>query len=755
MKIRYLLGGAALAFASTAILPAYAAVETVVVTAERRSTDLQKTAVAATVMTEQDLRDHEVKGVDDLEFSTPSLTVGSNGQSTQINIRGIGKEDNSGTATSAVAIYRDGIGVISGFATNEPYYDINTVEVLRGPQGTFAGENAAGGAIFINTRDPDPSGGYNGYIEAGYANYSQFTAQGAINLPLGDTFAARVAFDHVDRDSFFTVWFDPAMTIPNPQDVGARDYNSVRVGLLWQPNEQFQAKVKFDYNNLDNHGYAFGVVNGWPNPGSDGFGLCPCAANISTDPFVVGNNATDNYAVDKNARGALDMRYTFDNGLTLRSLSGAQWLQTYIKNDDDGSAFVDRRQHINATFKIYSEELTLLSPQEDRFNWILGLYYKKETLHFPIDDGFYLFDNTHYNAFGLPAVFFGGPVVPATEIVLTWKTPRTTKAAFGQATYNVTDDFKVQLGLRYQSYINTEASDLSLPVFGIFLPTYFGEVNGRGPGKDGYSEDVATGKLALNWQVDEQNFLYAFVASGSTTGGVSVVIGNPNFTNQYTWDYEAGWKSELFDGQLLTQIGAFYTAIDNYQAFFVDGTTGLGTFQNLDGISKLYGLEATAQAAIGDFSADAGLSLIHSELGDGLLLKACQVGAPPPQTASTAGHRQPYTPNYTIHVGAQYAFQLGNEQTLTPRVDYAYTGDQTMDPLDDVNCLGEHISRTPAHGLANAKITYANGPWSVDAYVTNLTDEVYIEAHGGPGYNAYPNEPRRYGFRVHYNFGEE
>jgi outer membrane receptor protein involved in Fe transport len=123
---------------------AAADVETVVVTAERRSENLQRAPVSASVLTQEDLDAHDVHGVDDLEFSTPSLTVGSNGQSTQINIRGIGKEDNSGTATSAVAIYRDGLGTISGFATGEPYYDIATVEVLRGPQGTFSGENAAG-----------------------------------------------------------------------------------------------------------------------------------------------------------------------------------------------------------------------------------------------------------------------------------------------------------------------------------------------------------------------------------------------------------------------------------------------------------------------------------------------------------------------------------------------------------------------------------------------------------------------------------
>lgn len=711
-------------------------VETVVVTAERRNEKLQSAAVAATVMTADDLKKHEVKGVDDLEFSTPSLAIAHNGQSNQINIRGIGKEDNSGNATSAVAIYRDGIGTISGFATDEPYYDISTVEVLRGPQGTFSGENAAGGAIFINTRDPDPAGGYGGYIEGGYGNYNEFDAQGAINLPIvSDTLALRVAFNHVNRDSFFTVWFDPAMTKRNPQPVGARDYNSVRVGILWQPLDELQIKAKIDYNNLDNHGYAFSVVPGWPIPGSDFFGGGPYAANISSDPFVIGNNSTDNYAVDESLRGALDIRYTLPNGFVFRTLTGDQWLRTYIRNDDDGSAFVDRRQHINATFKIFSEEVTLASPETDRFNWILGGYYKKEILDFPPNDGFVLLDGTHYP-------FLGPGLIP--EIVLLWHTPRTTQAVFGQAQYNITDRLKLQVGLRYQHFIVTERSDLSLfpgTIFELVLPTDIGDPTARG-GKGGYNEDTVTGKIALNYQMTDEHYLYAFVATGSTTGGVNVVIGDTNYKNQQTTDIEAGWKASWLDGQLLTQAGGFYDFIGNYQGFAtVDGFT---EFTNLNGISTLYGLELSAQAVFDNLSLDGSLSLIHSALGSGII-------GSPAGPLNTDGKRQPFTPEITFHAGAQYAYQFGDGTSLTPRIDVAYTGGQTTTPVDTV-FDGVHLDRVPPHTILNLKLTYGTEKWNGEFFVTNVTDEIYIEAHGGPGYNAYPNEPRRIGFRLHYNF---
>jgi len=707
-------------------------VELVVVTAERRPENLQSAAVAATVLTADDLKRHDVHGVDDLEFSTPSLAIAHNGQSNQINIRGIGKEDNSGNATSAVAIYRDGIGTISGFATDEPYYDVATVEVLRGPQGTFSGENAAGGAIFINTRDPDPHGGYTGYVEAGYGNYNEFEAQGAINIPLLDSLAVRVAFNHVNRDSFFTVWFDPAMTIRNPQHVGARDYNSVRVGVLWEPIDDLQVKLKVDYNNLDNHGYAFGIVNGWPSPGGGFFGG-PFAANISNDPFVVGNNSTDNYAVDESLRGALDIHYTLPNGWTFRTLSGLQWLRTYIRNDDDGSAFVDRRQHINATFKIFSQELSLASPESDRFNWIAGGFYKKEILVFPPNDGFVLLDATHY----IPGV-----LVP--EIVLLWRTPRTTEAVFGQAQYNITDAFKLQVGLRYQHFITTERADLSLlpTFFPIIFPTDIGDPTARG-GKGGYNEDTLTGKIALNYQLNDRHFLYGFVATGSTTGGVNVVFGFPNYRNQKTTDIEAGWKAQWLDGQILTQIGGFYDIIDRYQGFATK--LGLASFTNLDGTSHVYGAEFSAQGVFDELSVDMGLSLIHSELGSG------EIADPNGDPLNTAGKRQPFTPEITFHAGAQYAFSLGDGTSLTPRIDVAYTSGQTTTPVDFFNIDGVPLDRVPPHTLLNLKLTYGTEKWNAELFMTNVTDEIYIEAHGGPGYNAYPNEPRRFGIRLHYN----
>src|SRR5258708_14669911 len=158
--------------------------EQIVVTAERRSTDLQLSAIAATVLTGEELTKLNVNTVDSLMFNTPSLTVQSSGENALINIRGIGKSDGGAQDSSGVLIYRDGVSTTpNGLISDEPYYDIASIEVLRGPQGTFAGQNATGGAIFINEANPTLAK-FGGCVEVQIGNYTDVRVRGALNIPL-------------------------------------------------------------------------------------------------------------------------------------------------------------------------------------------------------------------------------------------------------------------------------------------------------------------------------------------------------------------------------------------------------------------------------------------------------------------------------------------------------------------------------------------------------------------------------------------
>src|SRR5690606_35742671 len=130
----------------------------VVVTAERRTTNLQQTPIAASVFSGEQLEDKGVTIIETLQFSMPSVTVQNSGQGNSFNIRGIGKTENSSSIGVGVITYRDGVASFPAYLQNEPFYDIASLELLRGPQGTFAGQNATGGAVFITQRNPDLSG---------------------------------------------------------------------------------------------------------------------------------------------------------------------------------------------------------------------------------------------------------------------------------------------------------------------------------------------------------------------------------------------------------------------------------------------------------------------------------------------------------------------------------------------------------------------------------------------------------------------
>ena len=718
--------------AGAAEAPTGRQLEVIIVTAEKREENLQDTAVAAMAFNADTLTRNAIDDIDDLEFATPSLTIATAGQSNQMNLRGIGKFDSGGTSTSAVATYRDGVGTVSGFFNQEPYYDIETVEVLRGPQGTYVGENAAGGAIFVNTRDPVIGGGYDGFIQAGYGDYDAMELTGAVNIPLGDAWAMRIAGNHVSRDSFFDVYVDPAATIRNSADPGEIDYNSVRLGIAYKPSDPLELLLKVDYNALDHGGHVYGNVPGFPSPIGPLTGR-PYGNLDDDDLYTVGNNFTGVLARDKMARGIFEVNYDFAGGSALHWITGAQYINTHIRNDDDGSVDADIRQHIRPVFRVYTTEATYLSPEDQSIRWLGGLFYRREDLEFPTDDGFMIFTGT-------------GPDTPGVlGLSIEWDTPRVTEAVYGQVAFDLTSSLEVQAGLRYQHYKSWQEADLKLGGAPFLLRD------------DSYSESTLNYKVALNWQATEDHYFYAFVATGNTTGGSSVVAGVRSFDNQQSTDYEIGWKGALFDGQLITQVGAFYTIIEDYQASFAaviqQGPPLVlsSTFQNLDGDTETTGVEFQAQSQFGNLGLDLTAAYIDSELGDDLIFDVTLS-----RLIETGGLQIPWCPEYTFNIGAQYDFNLGNNMVLTPRVTYSWIDDQTVTATDRV-VNGVEIDRIFEHEIVNLQVNLTSGAWRAQLYMTNADEEEYIQAHSGsPAHpDAYANEPRRYGLRVTYDFGAE
>ncbi len=682
----------------------------VVVTAERRTSNLQTTAVAASVLSGEELQNKGVTNIETLQFSVPSVTVQNSGQGNSFNIRGIGKTENSSSVGVGVITYRDGVAVFPAYFQNEPFFDIQSLEVLRGPQGTFAGQNATGGAVFITERNPDMNG-FGGYVTGQYGNYNDIRIQGAVNIPLGEGLAARIAANHETRDSFYDVIGTPTRGRP-----GVLDTKSVRGSLLWQPNDRLRVLLKSDYTFHDMGGY----------PTSPTFSTLPLHTIATNGPYA---------ATDETSRTVLNASYQFGNGITLRSITGAQYGTTYIRADSDGTATLPFSFYDEVEQRLLSQELTLVSPDTGRLTWILGAYYQDDLITFPPGQ----FVTTQYVAPTLPILY---------DTLLEGDNPKTTAAVFGQVTYDLTDALELQVGARYtQSTVENHAR-LAAPLLGLALTQ-----------NDRDEETAGTGKIALNWTLDEDNFLYAFVARGHKAGGLNgpnlAFVPPKAFEGEDVTDFEAGWKATLFDGHVRTQLGAYYNIYQNFQITIGDPTNASFTsVLNVTDDTIIYGLEASAQGRFGPLAFDAGLSVSHSELGTFFAADPrrartglCDQNTGPASgnCVNVEGNAQSFAPELTVSGGVEYAFNLG-AGTLTPRIDYSHIGESFVSIFANA-ALGDRLEE---RDIVNAQLTYEQDDWKLQAYSTNLGDLDYIASVKGG--QRYAGAPRQYGVRLTRNF---
>ena len=710
----------------------------VVVTAERRTQNIQSTSIAMTALSTAALVDKGVRDQTDLQFAAPSLSMTQVGFTENVNIRGIGINLQSPVVVSGVALYRDGLFYPGNIMADEPYYDVADVEILRGPQGTFVGQNSTGGAILVTSKSPTLDGTH-ADIELQTGNYQEVQVRGAVNLPLSDTWGARVAFNHESRNSFFD---NQGSRLVQP---GKVDQTNLRFGLLFAPNENFSALWKSEYNTNSTDGYPQR-----PIPGTVYAGLAPA------NPWVLNYDRTDLRNDERSVRTGLEVKYRLPDGISLRSISGFQYGQLSMLFDEDatpaptaGSALPGSYQPQFIHERVTTQEFDVLSPETGFFRWVLGGSY----MHRDVPVEF-----TTYTQAGAGTPFPVGTPVEAIDVAI--NNPSDAFGVFGQGTFELTDALELQAGLRYShDWIGSRGRVVVEPNLGGGLVPV-----ATIPNTTPFSDHKITGKVGLNYKLDANNFLYAFAANGYKTGGpnpASTVVFQP----ESVWDYEAGWKATVLEGHLRTQLGGFYMNYDNFQAQELNVITGGGqqTVFNLQGTSRIYGAELEMQGRFASFSADAAASYVHSSLGAAQAIDLrtlpnggnglgpqCAAGQTAncfnyaPYFADVAGSENPYSPKFTANVGVQYALQLPRG-VLTPRVDFSYIGRQFTTIFNN-----PALDLLQARHLLSAQLTYEVKSWRVALFGTNLGNQTYVA--GQQGNNEFLGAPRQYGVRVGASF---
>lgn len=700
----------------------------IVVTAQRRTENLMRTAVSASVLSGTDLANKGVASVDALQFATPSIVVNNFGQGNDFNVRGIGKAEHNTQTTTGVITYRDGVPTFPGYFQEEPYYDVANIQVLRGPQGTIVGQNATGGAVFVNSNDPIVGGGVHGYFNANYGNYNDLGAQGAINIPVGDKFAMRVAFFGERRDGFYHITGPGgAKYTGNKGDL--RELAG-RISLLWKPTDRLSILFKTDLDYLDLGAYP-------ADPYTDRFRFLPYGSTTPnpnyTDLFHITANSPEG-AKDKFFRSILRLEYELAGGIKLRSVSGLSHGHGFYLADLDGTSANVSTFGDTLTEKQYSQEFNLISPDNQRFTWLLGAFALWNKYNFLAPYKLFI---------GLPG--FGIPIY----YDLQGTNPERSLAAFAQLGYNITPSLKLELGGRYTASRST--NHVLIRELGSFVT----------PDEQTTKSDNFSYKASLGWAVSRDHYLYGFVATGFRPGGLNTpTFGSgaiPPFGPERVRSFEGGWKANFLGGAIRTTVDGFYNQYKNFQAILGrPNNPRLTTELNVSGTTKIYGAEAEADFRFGNLSFSAGANVLHSSLGQFFAVDPrnlppatpapglCNPATGPvtPYCINLKGQRQTYAPTLTFNVGAEYDLKLGENDTLTPRVNFGHVGGQWA-TLFEKQQLGDRIED---RNILNAQLAWTHRSWTVTGYATNLTNQHYVGALNSG--LTFAGAPRQYGVKV-------
>jgi iron complex outermembrane receptor protein len=709
----------------------------VVVTAERRSENLQTTPIAATVLNGEELVQKGVVQMSDLQTASPSLSITPAGLTANVNIRGIGLDSGSPSVVPGVATYREGLWE-PPILTTDTFYDVGSVEVLRGPQGTFVGSNSTGGAIFITSQNPSFAG-LGGYVQAQGGNYGDAALQGAVNLPIDENWAARVALDFEQRDSFYTD-SGAKLTAVGQQFAppGALDEKNMRFGLSGKPIDNLDVLLKVEINDKGTGGYAYKPV-----PGTE------YAPYASPDPFTLDY---DHFTLNDELGVRASLKLDWDiggSGVIFRSLTGDQFMRVHNVYDTDGTsstlpgppAQVETQAIIERPL---SQEFNLISPATGRLQWVVGTYYLHDIREIELE--------------------LLSQAIP-NSIVPDFTQKIDSAAAFGQVSYEIVPSLQLQVGLRYtydKNYVSPgEGVTITLGIPGV--PPIFSSASGA------ESDSATTGKVALNWTLNEANFLYAFVAKGFKAGGfnaASATAGQSTFAPETVWDYEVGWKGNFLEDHVRADVGGFWNNYTDLQVGAFNPTTASAALVNT-GKSVIKGGEFELHGRFAGLQLDVGGAYVNSRLGaitlvntetlpPGTNVPQCADGTVPPAcfnyqpyTVNLSGDQNPFSPQWTFNAGAQYGLAIGDSGTLTPRLNYSYIGAQWTTLFEAPE---DYLH---SQGLWSGSVTYDRKAWRVQLYGLNLANRVYIAGQSAAGSNPdneFIGNPRQFGLRLSYHF---
>ncbi|EZP72772.1 TonB-dependent receptor precursor [Sphingomonas paucimobilis] len=556
----------------------------IVVTAQRRSESVQDVPISISAFTGKQLQELKVSQPADVAAISPGVFVNATrgDQNPTFAIRGLSLNDSFSNNNPTVGIYFDDVNLPYTPMMAFQMFDIDRIEVLKGPQGTLYGRNTTGGAInFISKK---PTQNFDAYATASYGRFDRFELEGAAGGGVTDTLAVRFAAKTVQQGSG---WQTNALT---GDTVGEVSNVAIRGQALWTPTPELSVHLEgtYSYNSSDQQlrehvGYR----------AKGGTGYCAAALAGIRDPLTcvdsrgysdptperrtVENSAIYGYKNRSRAQGvSLNIGYDM-GGVTLTSITGYNHFHRVSGDDSDASALIQLDTQFTDRIKSFTQEVRLTSDNASPFSYVAGLYFSWDRIAGDalqaLDDHFF---HTRAN----------------TGFVQTTKA----YAAFGQANYELTDALTLTAGLRFtrdDKGFTYDSIDLN-PYGDSTLPTPVAGII------DGVKQDNLSGKIGLDYKISPDVMIYASASRGFKSGGFKAAIAfNADeltpFEGETVYSYEIGAKTTLLDGALTFNLAGYYNDWRNFQAMVTEIRSGINVIVLSNaGDARVYGVEADA-----------------------------------------------------------------------------------------------------------------------------------------------------------------
>lgn len=707
---------------STAPDDATDAGEEIIVTAQKRAERLQDVPISIAAFESERLTDQSVLSVADLPRIVPGLSFTRQAQASnvRINIRGVGAASGSAIESSS-AFFLDDVYVPRPGALTGKFFDLSSLEVLRGPQGTLFGRNASVGAVSIRTQRPTQD--FEGYAEGQIASYGTFEGRAALNLPVTGDLAVRIAGIATTYDGF-------ARTTANDRRFGGQNSYGGRVSVLATPLKNLEWDVRADYLKIGGNGFPLHETvrsTVTPTGAANFIARLNGAVPDLYEPFDRRNNDFVSGNVNDRQFGVSSrLSYELGDGATIRLVNAYRDWRADQRDSDvvfTPILLISRESFFSSENQ--SHELQYLSPTDrwldGRLQLVGGIYYFEED--YSIGERFDFSDDFCGIVVRNARASLVAPCLAtntSNDTDLTFEQTTKSIAGYAQGTFDITDQVSVTLGGRY-------TKDEKTGTFRQLVTNAAGPlVRGAELTALAFDDERFTYRVNLSWTPTSSTLLFANYSTGFKSGGfnsggsAASLSGRRTFESELVKNYELGIKADWLKRRLITNLVLYRMDIDDFQDRAFDGVSfNIGNAGSLR--QQGAELEITVRPVRG-LSLDFALAYLDSKFTD-------YTNAPGLPgfggTQDLTGKPNNYSPEFQGNYGLQYQAGLGGGYSFTGRGDLSFISDSNVGGVTDANPQ----SIQQGYGLVSAsvKLTGPGERWSVAVFGQNLLDKGYCQ----------------------------